>query len=613
MFNLGIIEAASHEAGEFISSIFSRPKKDGSVRVILNLTKLNNFVEYHKFKMDTFSTVVKMIQPNCYMATIDLKLAYYLIPVVNNDKKYLRFMWNNQLMQYTVLPNGLSSAPRLFTKLMKPVLATLREQGHMLSSYIDDIYIQGVSYDDCAFSLKETSDLLIKLGFVINREKSMVIPSRRVKVLGFYIDSINMKITLTQEKVSAIITLCKQIREAHTITIRFLAKVIGNLVACFPAVTYGQLFYRQLEYIKVKELSFNKGNYDAELMVPNSMKTIMVWWIKNLPTASSYINKGNPTLTLETDASLTGWGASCENNHTGGAFVELDIGDTLNINLLELKAIQFGILAFQERIKCHRHILIRSDNTTAVAYVKNMGGRKRECNQVARDIWLWCMENDIWITITYIPGVENITADFESRKTNDRTEWMLDTKVFNKIINMWGPLTIDLFASRTNTQLHRYVSWKPDPYALYIDAFTGTWFNEYFYAFPPFSMIGSCLQKIEQERASGVFVCPLWTTQPWFPVVMMMLTEDPYLLPKSMTLLQLAHKPDEVHALLPKMRIMACRLSGDPSRSNKYRQELSTPSWHHGDRGHGSSMLQQSKSGLNFVIKNKSVFIHQML
>jgi len=612
MSELGVIEAASHEQGEFISSIFSRPKKDGSVRVILNLTKLNDFIEYHKFKMDTFNTVVKMMKQDCYMATIDLKLAYYLIPIHCNDKKYLRFMWNNCLMQYTVLPNGLSSAPRLFTKLMKPVLATLREQGHLVSCYIDDIYIQGDSYEDCLYSLRATSDLLTNLGFVINKEKSMVTPKRLVKVLGFHLDSINMKITLTEDKISAITLLCKQLKESNVITIRFLAKVIGNLVACFPAVTYGQLYYRQLEHIKVKELSFNKGNYDAKLRVPTSVKSIMTWWINNLDRSSVYINKGNPELIIETDASLTGWGAACLNKHTGGAFVAEDIGDTLNINLLELKAIKFGILAFQDTIRKHRHILVKSDNTTAVAYVKNMGGKKRECNEIAKDIWLWCMKYNIWLTITYIPGVDNVTADYESRKINDRTEWMLDPRVFTKINHRWGPLTIDLFASRTNSQLYRYVSWKPDPYALYIDAFTGIWNNELFYAFPPFSMIGSCLQKIEQERATGVFVCPLWTTQPWFPVAMMMLVDDPHLLPKSTTLLQLAHKPGEVHPLFPKMRTLVCKLSGDHTRSNNYRQKLWTSSWHHGDREHGSSMLQQSTDGLNFAIKGKLVYIRQM-
>ena len=612
MFSLGIIEAATHVQGEFISSIFSRPKKDGSVRVILNLTKLNDFIVYQKFKMDTFSTVVKMVKPDCFMATIDLKLAYYLIPIDNNDKKYLRFWWNNQLMQYTALPNGLSSAPRLFTKLMKPALAKLREQGHMVSCYIDDIYIQGDNFEDCQFSLNVTRNLLTKLGFVINIEKSMTVPNNRVKVLGFHIDSIDMTVTLTRDKVTSIKLLCTQLRDAQVTTIRFLAKVIGNLVACFPATTYGQLFYRQLEYIKIKELNWNQGNYDAELRVPKSMKITMNWWIDNLDSAAVRIHRGNPELTIETDASLTGWGASCQQGHTGGAFVDDDKGDSVNINLLELKAIKFGILAFQEHILRHKHILIKSDNTTAVAYVKNMGGRKAACNQVARDIWLWCMKHDIWLSITHIHGVENTMADFESRKVNDRTEWMLNPRIFNAIIHIWGNVDIDLFASRTNCQINRYVSWKPDPYAMFIDAFTIMWTNEYFYAFPPFSLLGSCLQKIQEDEATGILVCPVWTTQPWFPVVMMLLIEEPILLPKSPTLLQLSHKQDEVHPLYPKMRIMACKLSGERIRTNNFRQKLLTSSWNHGDREPENNMKRLSKGGLTFAIKGKLISIHPL-
>jgi hypothetical protein len=433
-----------------------------------------------------------------------------------------------------------------------------------------------------------------------------------VKVLGFHINSIEMKITLTHDKIIAISKLCNSLMKEQYITIRFLAKVIGNIVACFPAVTFGQLYYRQLEHIKVKELSFNRGNYDALIRVPNVMKTIMQWWIDNLHDSHVYINKGNPELTIETDASLTGWGASCLDQHTGGAFVQDDIGDTLNINALELKAIQFGILAFQETITQYRHILVKTDNTTAVAYIKNMGGKKKECNQIAREIWLWCMKNNIWITITHIPGVDNVIADFESRKVNDRTEWMLDPIVFNLINNIWGPLTIDVFASRTNTQLHRYISWKPDPYALYIDAFTVSWNNELFYAFPPFSMINSCLQKIQQEETTGVFVCPLWTTQQWFPVIMMMLIEEPYLLPKAPELLQLAHKPQELHPLLPKMRMMVCLLSGDHTKTSNFRRKLSTPLWHHGDREPEHNITQPSRNGQSFVIKERLVFMHQL-
>ena len=72
------------------------------------------------------------------MATIDLKDAYYSVSVDKGNRKYLRFTWNNQLFQFTCLPNGSSSAPRIFTKLMKPVYSTLCCKGFENVGYIGD-------------------------------------------------------------------------------------------------------------------------------------------------------------------------------------------------------------------------------------------------------------------------------------------------------------------------------------------------------------------------------------------------------------------------------------------------------------------------------------------
>ena len=116
----GVIETTTHCEGEYISNIFIRPKKDGSYRLILNLKNLNQFVQYHHFKMENLKSAITLMSPNCYMASIDLKDAYYSVSIDTNHRKYLRFIWKNQLFQFTCLPNGLSSAPRIFTKLMKP-------------------------------------------------------------------------------------------------------------------------------------------------------------------------------------------------------------------------------------------------------------------------------------------------------------------------------------------------------------------------------------------------------------------------------------------------------------------------------------------------------------
>ena len=67
----------------------------------------------------------------------------------------------------------------------------------------------------------------------------------------------------------------------------------------------------------------------------------------------------------------------------------------------------------------------------------------------------------------------------------------------------------DLFASALNHQVPKYVSWNPDQEAFAIDAFSISWANMKFYAFPPFSLIGASTSKIKQEGASGVMIIRL--------------------------------------------------------------------------------------------------------
>ena len=137
-----VFVTCTHEINEFISPIFTVPKPDNKIRLILNLKSLNSHVTYYHFKMDSIQTVTSTITENCWMASIDLKDVYYSIPIHPAYPKYLRFQFLGQLYQFIPFPNDLVSCPRKFTKLLKPPLAMLRERDHLLSSYIDDIYIQ---------------------------------------------------------------------------------------------------------------------------------------------------------------------------------------------------------------------------------------------------------------------------------------------------------------------------------------------------------------------------------------------------------------------------------------------------------------------------------------
>ena len=142
LLSKGVFEVTDHSDNEIISDIFLRDKKDGSHRMILNLKNLNLYAAKAHFKMDTLHTVTHLIERDCFMASIDLKDAYYSVPITREDRKYLRFLWQGTLFQFTCLPNGLSCAPRKFTKFLKPALSELHLRGHISRAYIDDMYLQ---------------------------------------------------------------------------------------------------------------------------------------------------------------------------------------------------------------------------------------------------------------------------------------------------------------------------------------------------------------------------------------------------------------------------------------------------------------------------------------
>jgi len=113
------------------------------------------------------------------------------------------------------------------------------------------------------------------------------------------------------------------------------------------------------------------------------------------------------------------------------------------------------------------------DNTTAVTYSNKKGGTKSpQCNDITKDIWQWCIAHNLPISAAHIPGKQNIEANLHSRKFSDSTEWMLNPSPFSKISENLGMAQVDLFASRINRQISQYVSWKPEPEALAVDAFS---------------------------------------------------------------------------------------------------------------------------------------------
>lgn len=571
MLDKGAIVPTDHHPQEFISTIFLVEKKTGGHRPVINLKYLNLFMDRIKFKMEGLLSVLNLIQPGDFLTSIDLKDAYFSVPVRQQDRKYLRFIWQGQRYQFTCLPFGLRTAPRVFTKVTKPVISEARERGIRTVIYIDDTIIMSRCPEQASRDTTFLQHTFSDLGFNVNLEKSALSPSQELEFLGFILNTKSMKISLSHKKVSAILRDISNLITLEVPTAKQVAQVIGSLVSTFPAVLQGPLHYRALEVGKTNAL-FRRGSYKEPCPLSPAMLSELLWWQNNLASHNGKDIQTPPIQKVITsDASKSGWGATSEGLTANGQWSPLEVEE--HINFLELQGAFFGLKALALDLT-NTHILLEMDNTSAVAYINHMGGtHSQRLNSLAKEIWEWALERGIHLSAAHIPGISNSLADELSRQFSDRTEWKLHENVFYQLTRIFYRPQVDLFASRLNNQVPKFISWQPDPKAWRIQAMTTRWTNILGYAFPPFNLLNRIIRKILVDRAQLILVTPAWRSQPWFPALLLTVA-PPVLIRRSHNLLNLVHKPDQLHPLHETLDLIAWNVSGDPSDGEAFRLGL---------------------------------------
>ena len=157
--------------------------------------------------------------PGDWLVKLDLKDAYLSVPIHVSHQKFLRFRWESKEWQFQALPFGLSSAPYIFTKVMKPVVATMRQLGIRLILYLDDMLIMDQDKNRVERQLATAVELLISLGFITNLKKSVTVPTQEIQFLVFSLDSQAMKIALPQSKLHSLTRTVREMKEKEQTTV----------------------------------------------------------------------------------------------------------------------------------------------------------------------------------------------------------------------------------------------------------------------------------------------------------------------------------------------------------------------------------------------------------
>ena len=565
-------ELPADTEGGLWSTFFPVAKKNTTkMRGCLDLRPLNRHLRYEHFKMEGLHTVRDLLRRRDYMAKVDLSDYFFHLPIKPEDRQYFRFMWQGKKYQCTAMPFGLAPAPRLATKILQPVVRHLRSMGVRLVVYIDDILVLARSQDECLRHTQLLVDTLHHFGFGVHPDKIQAVPTRSIEFLGIQVNSALMQFRVPRHKIRDLrreIALVRSRHEAGELTLRHYSSLIGKFNAIRGAVSSAPLHIWPLLHLQTSVLR-RRGGWDSQMSLSLRVLEELSWWhdemvqwsgLSFIPVKHSHV--------LTTDASSHGWGGwwrrvgqkPRREDEARGFFLHRE--SRMSSNSRELHAVLYSTMAAAPRLK-NSVVLVETDNSTTMAYVNHLGGRSRFLSEVAHRLWRVTNQFGITLRAVHRPGVENRRADLLSRWKQDSTDLKLDPKYFRLAEQRWGRHTVDLFATRLNRQVGRFVSWRPDPEATAVDAFQFPLIGENPWCFPPEALIPRLLGQLTRQRATVTLVAPQWPGKPWWPDLIRMMVDKPIKLPNHHSTLQ-AIGTNEFSGF-PHWNLAIFRISGAPS------------------------------------------------
>ena len=522
MLDKGAIEVVDppYEPG-FYSRLFVVPKASGGWRPVINLKSLNRFISAPPFKMETVQSIIPALEGSSWAVTIDLSDAYFHVPMHPMARVFLRFVSCGRVYQFKALPFGLSTAPFVFTWILRPFVRRLRAQGIQIHVYQDDWLIHHRHRETLKHHLQTVLALARDLGFRVNMSKSQLEPVQVFTYLGVEFDLRNQMVRPPMDKCRDIVSRVNHLMSRSPRPASEWMSFLGKLAFVAQLVPEGRLHCRQFQCLLRQEWTFQwEGDRHMEIPLRPQVVPFLRWWL-DVP----YLRQGVriqpplPTMQLFTDASTEGWGAHLLHHVASGLWSPHERLE--HINALELRAILRALSHFRDVVR-GQTVMIATDNSTVLGYLRNQGGTKSvDLLGLTYQFFALTAELEMTFLCRHVPGRKNILADQLSRADQViHTEWTMSAEVLEDLWRMWPRPQVDAFATCLNHRLPMYFSPVPDPRAVAVDALAQPWDGPSLYLFPPTPLLPRVLRKLQRlPHAQVVLIFPKNTLAPWYPLL----------------------------------------------------------------------------------------------
>ena len=527
LLEIGVIERDNNLC--HISPINCVPKRNNKFRLVADLRHINSHINSKNFKYDNILSITENIKPDDRLVTVDIKDGFYHIPVSKQSQECLAFAFEGQKYKWCRLPFGCCVSPYFFCKTLKPIITYLRSKGIRVSVYVDD-FILAATVEEIENHKNILLETLLKLGIVVNFEKSSLDPSTCKEYIGYIISTQNddglIWIKIPQKRITKLRHDIRLALKKKVLSARSLARISGQCIAMSKAIIPAKLLLRNIYKVLRKRTS-----WQDKLELDTGCIKDLTWWLNGLKSWNGCAIHHKPIdFQLVTDASHIGWGGVLGDKQAQGLWTPQISSQCSNYR--EMMAVYYAMKALKTDI-AGKVIQVLSDNISTVANINFQGGQSQQLTDVATLIWSEALGNNVTLTAKYLAGYLNYEADYLSRRITN-TDWMLNPAVFKYLDRLWGPHTIDRCASMNNRQVSHYNSMFYDPETSGVDCLAQQdWGVHNNFINPPFCLIPRILAVLRKQQATGTLIAPMWKSKSWYQALVKMTIFPPIRIPHS--------------------------------------------------------------------------------